>query len=113
MRPRVFRRLRYCASDFHTQKVFKTRRNARLCSGLGAAQTQRFAVDFGVVFPPGGTVPPIFTAKMCIRDRRERAGLGPAAAHCAELRSFRRGWGAGRSHEDDVGVQLSTTERLF
>ena len=32
----VFHQLWYCASDFHTQHGFKTRRNARLFSGLGA-----------------------------------------------------------------------------
>ena len=29
---------------------------------------------------------------ICGLARRQRAGLGPAAAHFAELRSFRRGW---------------------
>ena len=39
-----------------------------------------------------------------------KAGLGPAAAHCAELRSFRRGCMALRLCEDNMWKPLITTE---
>ena len=42
-----------------------------------------------------------------------KAGLSPAAAHCAELRSFRRGCRALRSVEHNVRKERSTTERFF
>ena len=41
------------------------------------------------------------------------AGLRPAAAHFAELRSFRRGWMAWRAPENTVCKERSTTERFF
>ena len=41
------------------------------------------------------------------------AGPSPAAAHCAELRSFRRGWMVLRLSEANVWKQLSTTERFL
>ncbi len=45
----------------------------------------------------------------CGLARLRVAGLGPAAAHCAELRSFRRGCIA----VHNVQKELSMTERFF
>ena len=41
--------------------------------------------------------------------RRLKAGLSPAAAHCAELRSFRRGCMALLASGNNVWKQLGTT----
>ena len=45
--------------------------------------------------------------------RRSRPGLSPAAAHFAELRSFRRGWMAWRAPEKTAFKERSMTDLFF